>query len=166
MASVGNVRRPLVRGTLGATVFVLVVAAVAAAGSVAAGSSSSEYAALVQPSWAPPSWVFGPVWTVLYLMIAASGWRLWWVAGTMKAARPEFLIYAAGLVLNGAWTPLFFAADARVIALADIVLLNLVIIVTIVLFARLDRIAASLLYPYLGWSLFAMALNSSIVVLN
>ena len=140
MTSVMNLRRPLIRGILAAAVFVLVVAAVAAAGSVAAGSSSSEYAALVQPSWAPPSWLFGPVWTVLYLMIAASGWRMWWVAGSLKEAQPEFLLYAAGLVLNGAWTPLFFAADARVAALADVVLLDLVIIATIVAFARRDRI--------------------------
>lgn len=146
--------------------FVLVVAAVAAAGSVAAGQSSSEYAALVQPSWAPPSWLFGPVWTVLYLMIAASGWRVWWVAGSLKEAQPEFLLYAAGLVLNGAWTPLFFAADARGVALADIVLLNLMIITTIVVFARRDRISALLLCPYLAWSLFATALNLAIVVLN
>lgn len=153
---------------LSAAVFVLVVAAVAVAGSTAAGSAGDQYATFARPAWAPPSWLFGPVWTVLYLAIAAAGWRVYWVggSGSLRAVRPEMLLYTVGLALNALWTPLFFAAGVRATALVDIVLLDLVIVATIALFMRRDRIAAFLLVPYFFWTSFATALNLSIVVLN
>ncbi|WP_290061906.1 TspO/MBR family protein [Amycolatopsis solani] len=142
--------------------FLAAVAVVAVVGGLAATRSREVYGQLVQPSWAPPSWLFGPVWTVLYILIAISGWLCWRAAGT----RREFAWYAAGLVLNAAWTPLFFAAGAYPVALVEIVLLDVVIAVTLVVFGRRSRLAAALQLPYLAWTLFATALNAAIVVLN
>ncbi len=166
MTSAVNNRAPLREAIVTALGFLVLVTLVAVAGSLSASAAGEQYAALEQPSWAPPSWLFGPVWTVLYLMIAAAGWRVWWSAGSWRAVRPEMLVFAAGLVLNALWTPLFFAADARVAALVDIVLLDLVIVATVVIFWRRDRLASTLLAPYLAWTLFATGLNTAIVVLN
>ncbi|MFG1646637.1 TspO/MBR family protein [Amycolatopsis sp. NPDC049252] len=142
--------------------FLAAVAVVAVVGGLAASSSRAVYAGLEQPPWAPPSWLFGPVWTVLYLLIAVSGWLYWRAGGT----RAGFAWYAAGLVLNAAWTPLFFAAGAYPLALAEIVLLDVAIAGALALFRRRSRVAAALQVPYLAWTLFATALNAAIVVLN
>ncbi|WP_372660475.1 TspO/MBR family protein [Amycolatopsis kentuckyensis] len=142
--------------------FVAAVAVVAAVGSLAATQSRAVYSGLDQPPWAPPSWLFGPVWTVLYVLIAVSGW-LFWRTG---APRREFAWYAAGLVLNAAWTPLFFAAGAYTLALVEIVVLDVAIAATALVFRRRSTAAAALQLPYLAWTLFATALNAAIVVLN
>ncbi len=96
--------------------FLLAVAVVAAVGGLAAGNAPAQYADLRQPSFAPPSWLFGPVWTVLYLMIGISGWLLWRAGGWSSA----LVWWVVQLVLNLAWTPLFFAADLLGWALVDI----------------------------------------------
>ncbi|MFJ9316465.1 TspO/MBR family protein [Pimelobacter simplex] len=142
--------------------FLAAVAVVAVVGGLAAGSSSATYRALDLPPFAPPSWVFGPVWTVLYVMIAVAGW-LAWRAGVGPVGVGAWV---GQLVLNLAWTPLFFAADRYGWALVDIVALLAAIVATIVLFARASRTAAWLLAPYLLWVGFATALNTAIVVLN
>ncbi|MGW0891565.1 TspO/MBR family protein [Saccharopolyspora sp. NPDC002578] len=146
--------------------FVLAVAAVAVAGSFAAGAAAQSYAALTQPSWAPPSWVFGPVWTTLYVLIAFAGWRIWLVAGSIGNARLDLSLYLVGLVLNALWTPLFFALELPVAAMVDILALDVVIIVTVSVFRRRDSLAGWVLLPYLVWTLFATALNGSIIALN
>ena len=142
--------------------FVAAVAVVAVVGSLASVSASEQYAGYAQPSWAPPSWLFGPVWTVLYLTVAVSGWLVWRRSGLVGA----HVAYAVQLVLNMAWTPLFFGAGLFGVAFAEVVLLGLSIVATIVLFARHSRAAAWLLVPYLGWVTFASALNYSIWTLN
>lgn len=147
---------------LGLLPFVTAVAAAAVIGALAASSSRETYRALDLPPFAPPGWLFGPVWTVLYVMIAISGW-LAWRAGTRPAG---LAAWAAQLLFNLAWTPLFFAADRYVLALVDIVALLLVLGVTIVLFRRGSGTAAALLVPYAVWVAFATALNACIVVLN
>lgn len=146
--------------------FVAVVAAVAVVGSLAASSSSEVYASLEQPAWAPPSWLFGPVWTVLYLTIAVSGWLFYRAVGSLGAARREFTVYGVGLALNALWTPLFFGADLMALALVEIVLLDLAVVATVVLFTRRHRPSGLLLLPYLAWTLFATALNAALVLLN
>lgn len=169
MTSVAHNRPPrggAGRAILGALGFGALLTAVAVIGAVAASSSSERYSVLRQPEWAPPSWLFSPVWTVLYVLIALAGWKLWWSAGSLRAVRSELLLYGVGLVLNAAWTPLFFAADLRSVALVEIVVLDLVVLATIVVFARRDRIAAGLLVPYVLWILFATALNAAVVALN
>ncbi|EOD64902.1 TspO/MBR family protein [Amycolatopsis vancoresmycina] len=150
------------RSPLALAGFLAAVAVVAVVGSLAATQSRTVYNGLVQPGWAPPSWLFGPVWTVLYVLIAVSGWLFWRASGT----RREFAWYAAGLVLNAAWTPLFFAAGAYTLALVEIVVLDVVVAGTLVVFRRRSAAAAALQLPYLAWTLFATALNAAIVVLN
>jgi benzodiazapine receptor len=142
--------------------FVVAVAVVAVVGGLAAAGSRTIYTSFTRPAWAPPAWLFGPVWTVLYALIALSGWLYWRARGT----RGGLGWYVAGLVLNAAWTPLFFAAGAYTVALVDIVVLDVVIAGTILVFRRTSPPAAALQLPYLAWTLFATALNVAIVVLN
>lgn len=142
--------------------FAAACAAVAVVGSLAAMSAGAEYQALELPPWAPPSWLFGPVWTVLYGLIAISGWLVW----KRGDAQRELTLYGAQLVLNAAWTPLFFAANAYELALVDIVLLLGAIVVLTVWFSRKHRVAGLLLVPYVLWVGFATALTIAIVVLN
>ncbi|GAB3687826.1 TspO/MBR family protein [Nocardiopsis oceani] len=150
---------------LAAALFAAAVTAAALIGVLSNTGTSADYAALQQPEWAPPSWLFSPVWTVLYAMIALSGWMVWRLRG-WRGARVELSLFAAQLLLNAAWTPLFFAAGLRGTALVDIVLLVATLAVTIALFARVSRWAAALLVPYWTWTVFATALNFSIWQLN
>lgn len=142
--------------------FLLAVTAVAVVGGLAAGSAGATYRDLTLPSFAPPSWLFGPVWSVLYVMIAVAGWLLWRARGWDVAAG----LWVAQLGLNLAWTPLFFAASAYTLALVDIVLLVLAVLGLIALAWRRSRVAAWLLVPYAAWVAFATALNAAIVALN
>jgi benzodiazapine receptor len=143
-------------------VFGAAVLVAAGLGGVAASSAADTYAALDLPPFAPPREAFGPVWSVLYVGIAVAGWLVWRAVGLDRA----LVAWAAQLVLNAAWTPLFFAADAYGVALAEILLLLVAIVVTIVLFWPRQRVAALLLVPYLAWVGYATALNLGIVVLN
>jgi benzodiazapine receptor len=155
------VRSP--RGSLWALAgFGLAVLVTAGIGGLATADAAGRYAALSRPAWAPPSWLFGPVWTALYAMIAIAGWLVWRRAGF----GPALLGYAAQLVLNAAWTPLFFGAARYGWAFAEIVALWLAIGVTVALFARISRAAAWLLVPYWLWVTFAAALNFTIWQLN
>jgi benzodiazapine receptor len=163
MASIAS--RPKVNPVLGLVVFVAAVAVVAVLGSLASMSAKTEYQALELPAFAPPPWLFGPVWTVLYVMIAVSGWLVWRRFG-VAGAKVELGLYAVQLVLNGLWTPLFFAADLYAVALVDILLLLGVVGVLIARFWRKDRAAAWLLVPYMVWVAYATALNAAIVVMN
>lgn len=142
--------------------FLLAVGVVAAVGGLAAGSAGSTYRDLDLPPFAPPSWLFGPVWTVLYVMIGIAGWLLWRARGWDAAVT----VWAAHLVLNLAWTPLFFAANRYTLALVDIVVLAVLILSLIALAWRRSQVAAWLLVPYAAWVCFATALNAAIVVLN
>lgn len=141
--------------------FAGVVGVVAVVGALAATSAKDVYAGLVLPPWAPPASLFGPVWTVLYVMIALSGWLYWRTDGETGG----FAAYGVGLLFNLLWTPLFFEGRATGVALADILLLDVAVVVTIFLFGRRSKAAAALLVPYLGWILYATALNTAILVL-
>ncbi|WP_433868760.1 TspO/MBR family protein [Saccharopolyspora sp. CA-218241] len=159
--------RPPVRSAVAAAVlFAAAVALVAAVGSWAAATSAEQYAALRLPGWAPPAALFGPVWTVLYVLLAFAGWRLWYRAADGRELRRSLTWYGVGLVLNALWTPLFFAAQARAWALLDIALLDVAVVGLLVLAARRDRLAAAALVPYLLWVLYATALTTAILTLN
>ncbi len=123
------------------------------------------YQALRKPSWNPPNWLFGPVWTALYL---AMGFALYRIARqpSSSARRAALVAFAAQLLLNAAWTPIFFGARSPGWAFAVIVLLDLLIVVTAARFSKLDRFAGRLLLPYLAWCLFATALNGTLWWLN
>lgn len=120
------------------------------------------YWALAKPSWTPPPWLFGPVWTLLYLAMAIAAWAVWKRAGFGKA----LAWWAGQLVLNAAWSPVFFGAHQPGWAAVIIVALWLAIVATIMAFAKVERWAAWLLAPYLAWVSFASALNFAIWRLN
>ena len=121
------------------------------------------YAHLLRPAIAPPNWVFAPVWTTLYVLMAVAAWRVWRVAGAVS--RPLLLFYLQ-LALNAAWSFLFFKAHHIAYALADIVALLVAILATSHAFGRRDRVAQILFLPYLVWVSFATVLNGAIWWLN
>ena len=123
------------------------------------------YAGLSKPSWTPPNWVFGPVWTVLYVLIGVSGWLLWRRTGWAEG-RLALSLYGLQLVLNAAWPWLYFGLHRAGLAFAEIVLLWLAILETTVVFWRSSRPAAYLLIPYLGWVGFAAVLNFALWRMN
>jgi benzodiazapine receptor len=120
------------------------------------------YSALKKPEWNPPSWVFGPVWSVLYTMMAVSAWLVWM---RVRFSRP-LVPYFVQLALNAAWSPVFFAAHRVDLALLVIVTLWVMIVVTLVTFRRVSMNAGLLLVPYLAWVTFAMCLNYTIWRMN
>ena len=121
------------------------------------------YRALEKPSWTPPNWIFPVAWTTLYAMIAAAGCLLWRTGGLRS---PAFRMWIGQLVLNAAWSGIFFGLQRPGWALADIGLLLAAIAATIALAWRRSRAAAWLLAPYLAWVAFATALNVAIWQLN
>lgn len=123
------------------------------------------YVTLNKPCWNPPKWLFGPVWTTLYIMMAVAAWLVWRKNGLAEAWLP-LLLFAVQLFLNAAWSALFFGMRNPAIAFADIVLLWIAILATIIAFGRVSNPAALLLFPYLAWVSFATALNWSIWRLN
>ncbi|MEI8315310.1 MAG: TspO/MBR family protein [Verrucomicrobiota bacterium] len=123
------------------------------------------YAALQKPAWNPPGWVFGPVWSALYTLMAVAAWLVWQQGGWSKQRQP-LLIFSAQLALNAGWTPLFFGWHRPDLALAEIILLWLAIAWTSAAFWRVHRPAAWLLAPYLAWVSFAAVLNGWLWRLN
>lgn len=148
------------------TGFVVICAAISAIGGlVTAGSVDTWYPTLVKPAFNPPDWVFAPVWTLLYLVIAIAGWRAW----RHRADTPTttaLSVYALQLLLNLTWSVLFFGLQRIDLAAIEIVVLLLSIAANIRLFARIDRVAALLLAPYLLWVGFATLLTWRIWQLN
>ena len=123
------------------------------------------YAALKKPSWNPPGWIFGPVWSALYTMMAVAAWLVWRQGGWSKQRRP-LLIFLTQLALNALWTPLFFGWHLPGLAFAEMVLLWLAIVATLAAFRPVSRVAAWLLAPYLAWVSFAAVLNFTLWRLN
>lgn len=148
-------------------VLALGLTAIAAAlGAVASIDAAGFYAALARPSWAPPSSVFGPVWTVLYLAMAVAAWLVWRAAGSLVSARVALGLFAVQLVLNALWSWLFFAWHRGFAAFVDIIALWIVLAATIGAFARHSRAAALLMLPYLTWVTFAGALCFAVWRMN
>jgi len=137
----------------------------AAAGTAVFVSTGSWYSSLLKPAWNPPSWVFGPAWTLLYMTMAVAAWLVWREGGWKAQWRPLGFFLLQWL-LNALWTPLFFGMHRPGLAFAEIVALWLVLAVTLVSFWRVKKAAGGLLVPYLAWVTFAAALNFSIWRLN
>ena len=121
------------------------------------------YAGLNRPSIAPPNWVFAPVWTTLYVLMAFAAWRVWKITGLRSAAMAAF---AVQLALNLAWSAIFFGLHDMGGALAEIVVLDLAIVTTVILFFGRDWLAGLLMLPYLAWTLFATFLTYAFWGLN
>ncbi|MCX7626115.1 MAG: tryptophan-rich sensory protein [Candidatus Sumerlaeaceae bacterium] len=118
------------------------------------------YASLPKPSWTPPGWVFGPVWSVLYALMAVAGWLVWKQTGWGHTA---MLLFGIQLALNTLWSPLFFGLHRPDWAFIDIVALWLAIVATTIAFWRVSATAGLLFLPYLGWVSFATVLNFAIM---
>lgn len=126
------------------------------------GATREWYRALAKPAFNPPDAIFGPVWTILYVLIAASGYRVW--SSDAGRARTNALTWwGAQLALNAAWSPLFFGAKKPELALADIVAMLAAIAAYTAAARKVDRPAAWLMTPYLAWVAFATVLNAEIV---
>lgn len=123
------------------------------------------YKTIEKPSWNPPGYVFGPVWTMLYVMMAVAAWLVWKPAG-FKAAKLPLALFAVQLLLNVAWSWIFFHFHQLGWAFAEIVVLWLAIVATTITFFRRSKIAGSLMVPYLIWVSFASLLNFAIWQLN
>jgi tryptophan-rich sensory protein len=123
------------------------------------------YALLNKPAWNPPSWIFGPVWTLLYLCMGLAAWLVW-RRGGLREQRTPLLLFFTQLALNALWTPLFFGLHQPGLALVNILFLWAAIIATIAAFRRVSGKAAALLLPYLAWVSFASFLNFTLWRLN
>ena len=145
--------------------FVGITALAATAGAMASVNASSFYGLLAKPAWAPPAGLFGPVWTVLYILMAIAAWLVWRVRG-MVAGKGPLVLYLVQLALNALWTWLFFRWRLGAWALAEIVILWLILIATLTRFWRVHPLAGVLLLPYLAWVTFATALTAAVWRLN
>ena len=143
----------------------LCLAASAVGGAATASSVGNWYLTLVKPAFTPPDWIFAPVWTALYFMMAIAAWRVWRRDGLAKA-RSAMTLFALQLMLNMSWSIAFFGLRSIGAALAEILVLLLAILATTVLFWQRDRSAGLLFIPYAGWVAFATALNARLWQLN
>jgi benzodiazapine receptor len=131
-----------------------------------AGDFDVWYPALVKPAFTPPNWLFGPVWTILYLLMGVAAFLVWRKGLQSRAVRVALVWFLVQLVLNAVWSPVFFGWHRIGWALVVVVLLWAAIVVTIRYFLQVSRAAAILLVPYLLWVSFATVLNAAIWRLN
>lgn len=150
------------RSWLALATLLAVTLLVGALGSLANGDSiRTWYPTLAKPAWTPPGWIFGPVWTCLYVAMAVAAWRVVARDGVLEARLP-LALYGLQLALNGAWSWIFFGVRAPGVALIEIAFLLLAVLATTIFFAARSRLAGWLLAPYLAWTTFATALNFEI----
>jgi benzodiazapine receptor len=155
------------RQVIAAALFVVVSLGAGALGGLATRRAVPEwYSQLARPAWAPPNWVFGPVWTVLYLMMGISAWLVWRRAGGLQAAALPLALFLAQLALNTAWSVIFFGLRQPGWALLEVLALWAMILATLLAFWRIWPAAGALLLPYLAWVTFAGGLNYAIWRLN
>ncbi len=137
----------------------------AAASTAAFVSTDAWYVTLNKPSWSPPGWVFGPIWSILYTLMAVAAWLVWRKGG-WKVQGKILGVFLLQWFLNAVWTPLFFGLHQPGLAFAEILLLWLAIAATLMLFWRVSKAAGVLLIPYLAWVTIAAVLNFTIWRLN
>ncbi len=125
------------------------------------------YPTLEKPSFNPPSWVFGPVWTILYIMMGIAAGIIWSKIDTQReTVKNALMFFGIQLALNALWSILFFGLKNPLLALIEIIILWLLIYETYIKFSKIDKTSGYLLIPYLLWVAFAFALNASIWWLN
>ena len=152
---------PTSRQILGLLGWLLVCFATAALGGLGSVHAGAFYQALVRPPWAPPGWLFGPVWTLLYLCMAIAAWLVWRERG-FAGARSALSLFLIQLALNGLWTWLFFVWHLGALAFIEVLILWVLILSTIIAFWRIRPVAGVLLLPYLAWVSFASALTLAV----
>lgn len=150
---------------LGLVGWLLLTFGAAAIGAFASVNAGAFYGELTRPSWAPPGWIFGPVWSTLYVLMAVAAWWVWRARG-FGGARIALVLFIAQLAANALWSWLFFVWHQGGLAFAEVLLLWGMIAATVVAFWRVSRLAAALLIPYLAWVTFASALNFTVWKLN
>ena len=150
---------------IGFFAWLLLCFAASAIGAVASIQARSFYVELAQPAWAPPGWLFGPVWTALYIMMAVAAFLVWRQGG-FKTNKVALSLFMLQLILNGLWSWLFFAWQMGAASLLNIIVLWALILATILAFKRTSYWAAGLLVPYILWVSFATALNYAMWQLN
>jgi benzodiazapine receptor len=155
------ISRPVL-GLLGWQLLCFVFAAI---GAVASAEAGAFYGQLVRPGWAPPGWLFAPVWTVLYALMGIAAWLVWRAHGFTKG-KAALVLFVVQLGANALWTWIFFAWHQGALAFAEILLLWCLIVATAASFWRLNAVAAVLLLPYLAWVTFACALTFATWRLN
>jgi len=155
-------RRKQIAGLAG---WLILTFAAAALGAVASAQAGAFYLQLVRPEWAPPGWLFGPVWTALYLMMTIAAWLVWRDHGFRRGGG-ALTLFVVQLAANAVWTWLFFVWHQGALAFAEILLLWALISATIIAFWRLHVVAATLLLPYLAWVSFAAVLTYATWQLN
>jgi tryptophan-rich sensory protein len=151
-------RIPISREILGLAGWLLLTFVAAAIGALGSASAPDFYAQLSRPAWAPPAGAFGPVWTVLYALMGVAAWLVWRAHGFHRG-RGALTLYAMQLAANALWSWLFFAWHRGGLAFVEALLLWALIAATLLAFARLHRLAAVLLLPYLAWVGFACVLT-------
>lgn len=149
------------------------VLAIAAVGSASVAAQIATYpnlapwySSLVKPAFNPPNWIFAPVWTILYALMAFAVWQILRLPQTSAARRSALTLFFVQLTLNAAWSWMFFGANSPLLGIINIIPQLLVIIAAVVAFYRLDKAAAWCLAPLAAWVAFASALNVAIWRLN
>lgn len=145
--------------------FVLSFTAAGIGGLATASSVSDWYQTLARPAWGPPDWLFGPVWTMLFALMAIAGWLVWRSAG-WRESRTALVCFVVQLILNSCWSIIFFGLRQPGWACVEILFLWTAIAITIAMFYPRSPIAAWLLSPYLAWTSFAAVLNFTIWRMN
>lgn len=126
----------------------------------------SWYTTIQKPSWNPPNWIFGPVWTTLYVLMGISLFLIWKAGTSKETKRSALILFVLQLIANFFWSFIFFDQHQMGLAFAEIIVLWLFILLTIFSFAKINKVAAWLLVPYISWVSFAAILNFTIWRLN
>lgn len=151
---------------IGLVVFVGISLAFGGIGSIITSDRSDAwYAGIAKPAWTPPDWLFGPVWTTLYILMGIAAWLVWKKVGLRAGAMP-LILFGIQLLLNLSWNVVFFSMQSPGAALIEIIVLWLAILATLIAFWRVTPVAGWLFVPYLAWVTYAAALNFEIWRLN
>jgi tryptophan-rich sensory protein len=146
---------------LGLFAWLAISFAAAALGGLASADAEVFYRELARPGWAPPAWIFAPVWSLLYLLMGIGAWLVWREHGFRKASA-TLSLFLVQLGANALWTWLFFVWHLGALAFGEILIVWLLILCTVFAFWRVRPLAGALLFPYLGWVTFASALTYSV----
>jgi len=137
----------------------------AGGGAITVTSVDTWYQTLEKPTFNPPDWLFAPVWNLLYLLMGIAAWRVW-RSRSSRALRLFYMVFGLQLCLNLVWSYLFFGLQRIDLALVEIVILLAVIVVNMMMFRKIDRLAGLLFVPYTAWVTYATILNASLWILN